>query len=350
MVASALLVTFDGVDAPNDLGFLFSLDVGAMLSHRLLRECSLLLSADLLLPFTRPSFDVVVARGVMIRLDCARDGHHVSCEVEQRFELSAGASGARLFAPTSLGFSDLELTVNGEASRGDVRLAAGERASFEVRYVVETPRGSTLLVPAVDLRHVVLGEGERFYRRVELSVPVLAGEEIEVEGGVAIEASASGLSVYVGAARVDEWPHRTPSLPALAVRHHHEARAFANGGPAVAIGGRIDLGAPGGRFWLAVGYEVGLFEHLIASLWLETDLESISEALLIEAALPGLFILPSLSGGVGLVLTQLGPRNADAALRIRLALSSYALGVIADFDYFPSTGTWTAGVAARLGL
>lgn len=197
----------------------------------------------------------------------------------------------------------------------------------------------------------MLGEGERFYRRrVELSVPVLAGEDVEVEGGVAIEASASGLDVYVGADRVREWPHRSLSLPTLAVSHHHEAEAFANGGPALAIGGHLDLDAPGGRFWLAVGYEVGLFEHLIASLWLETDLESISEALLIEVALPGLFVLPSLSGGLGLVLTQLGPRNADAALRIRLALSSYVLGVITDFDYFPSTGTWMAGVAARIGI
>ena len=56
------------------------------------------------------------------------------------------------------------------------------------------------------------------------------------------------------------------------------------------------------------------------------------------------------AGGLGLVLTQLGPRDADAALRIRLALSSYVLGVITDFDYFPSTGTWTAGVAARVGI
>lgn len=293
----------------------------------------------------------VLARDVTIRLDCGRDGQHVSCVVRQRFELSAGATGARLLAPAAGVLLDFALTVDGEPSSGDVLLAAGESATFDVRYRVQTPRGSALLVPAVDLRHVVLGEGERLHRqRIGLDVPVLAGDGIEVEGGVAIDASAPGLDVHVGRDRVAQWPHRSQGLPTLAVSRHREAEAFANGGPAVALGGRFDLDAPGERFWLAAGYEVALFEHLIASLWIETDLESIAEALLIEVALPGLFVLPSLSAGAGLVLTQLGPRQSDAALRIRLALSSYVLGVIADFDYFPSTGTWTAGIAARIGI
>jgi len=96
--------------------------------------------------------------------------------------------------------------------------------------------------------------------------------------------------------------------------------------------------------------QVAAEEHFIASLWFETDTESISEALLIEVAAPGLFILPSLAVGVGVVATQLGPRNADAALRIRMTSSSWGLGFVSDFDYFPSTGTWSAGLAGRFGI
>ena len=58
VVASAMLASFEGVERERDAGLLLSLDLGAMLSYRLLREWSLLVSADLLLPFTRPSFDV----------------------------------------------------------------------------------------------------------------------------------------------------------------------------------------------------------------------------------------------------------------------------------------------------
>lgn len=62
VVASAMLARFEGVDDERASGLLLSLDIGATLSYRLLREWSLLMSADLLLPFTRPSFELAGVR------------------------------------------------------------------------------------------------------------------------------------------------------------------------------------------------------------------------------------------------------------------------------------------------
>jgi hypothetical protein len=63
VVAGAMLARFEGVEREREAGLLLSLDLGATLSYRLLREWSLLMSADLLLPFTRPSFDVAGVSG-----------------------------------------------------------------------------------------------------------------------------------------------------------------------------------------------------------------------------------------------------------------------------------------------
>jgi len=67
-------------------------------------------------------------------------------------------------------------------------------------------------------------------------------------------------------------------------------------------------------------------------------------------ASPFLILLPSASAGVGFVARQLGPRDADAAFRVRLGVGVWVVGVSADFDYWPAIGEWTASLRARVSL
>ena len=87
------------------------------------------------------------------------------------------------------------------------------------------------------------------------------------------------------------------------------------------------------------------------SAWVETDLDSLYESLLVEFSLPGLiFAVPGLGVGVGAVARQLGDRDADAALRVRVSAQWFAVGLVADFDYWPVLGRWTGVVRARVSL
>jgi hypothetical protein len=134
------------------------------------------------------------------------------------------------------------------------------------------------------------------------------------------------------------------------VEFRHRPEPFANGGPALVLGGQLRTDAPGGTPLLGLGYEVGLIEHLVLSLWFETTFQAIAQSLILELVSPGFFILPSVAAGLGVVVTQLGPRGVDAALRLRFTVSTFAVGLVADFDYFPSDGSWNIGIAGRVGM
>lgn len=128
---------------------------------------------------------------------------------------------------------------------------------------------------------------------------------------------------------------------------------LANGGPALTLTGRFDAARAyaGVRTILSVGYEVGLFDYLIVSAWFETDFEEISEAVIVEGALPSIiYAIPGLSFGVGAVARQLGQRDVDAAFRMRIGLHWYYVGFVGDFDYWPAIPGWTATLGMRLGI
>lgn len=295
----------------------------------------------------------VIARDVRVQLECGRRPGAVECHVELRFELEAADADGRF---TASGLDDLRVSFDGREGdswdRVDASLPAGRRVRVEARYSLNRGDSWPVLVPALGLRHPALGETWRFYgARDRVRVEMPRGEGLRVEGDVSYEGSGlGGLAVSVGDDWVRSWPHDASSWADVEVELRHEAEPFANGGPVVLFGGRLLTDAPGGAPLLGLGYEVGLVEHLVLSLWFQTDFESIAQALVVEVVSPGIFILPSFGAGVGLVLTELGPRGVDAAMRLRLSLSSWSLGFVADFDYYPSAGSWSIGLAGRIGI
>jgi hypothetical protein len=300
-----------------------------------------------------------------VRVDGEAVAHEVSVLVERtassgfpryhvwsRLLLEAGPDGAAVHVRAR--GPDARLEVDGQVVPGPtVVLEPGQRAVVVARHEDwwETP-GQRLLFPALELRHFVFGEPWRFHRqhRSTTILPV-CGRALEMDGAARVDVRGfPGMRVHVNRARVDTWPHVTDRLPRIELSRTHEPESLANGGPAVLLGGRMSTDGLASDFVLGVGYEVGLVEHLILSVWFETDIDSISEALVLEVASPALFILPAVSAGVGVVATQLGPRGADGGLRLKASLFSFLLSFAATFDYYFASGGWNITLGGQIGI
>ncbi|MCB9593126.1 MAG: hypothetical protein H6719_10370 [Sandaracinaceae bacterium] len=240
-------------------------------------------------------------------------------------------------------------------ARVEVEIEADRELGRGVEYVGEAP---WIVMPMVG-RHPLFGQSEGMRRGGDGIGGVLVdGARVRFEGELGVEVEAPGfLHVRVAGHEVDGSRTLDASRPTLSLGI--EARPDADpvvqlGGPVVALGATGPFpGSPDDepRFHLSVGYELGLFEWVLVSAAFETDFDSIAEALVVEAATPQLMVIvPSISGGVGVVARQLGDRDADAALRLRAGVHLFGVGVRADYDYWPTTGDWTVTIAARISL
>ena len=115
--------------------------------------------------------------------------------------------------------------------------------------------------------------------------------------------------------------------------------------------GTVAGGARNDRPMLRVAYEAGLGPWVFVSASFETDFDSILQSAVIDVATPQVLIfLPSLRAGTGVVARQLGPRDADVGVRLRLGASMFAAGGDVDFDYWPAIDEWTMTGALRISL
>lgn len=287
-----------------------------------------------------------VADDVRVVVRCAVD------EIGPRTARCVVVAEARLRAvdAVELSLPDDEgavVEVDGAAAQGPVTLAPGEIALVTLRFertLAESVRDTDApwIFTPVRTRHMLLGEststrhegdgayGEPFVgSRLEVAgTPVL-----DAEGDVQVDLAAP-LSLTLG----------------LAARESSDAIVL-HGGPYVGGGiwGPIDDDQSRGA--LRVGYELGITDWMILGVALETDFDSLAESIVLEIASPELMIiLPSLSAGIGVVVRELGPRDADAALRIALGYQIFAAGAYASFDYWPAIGDWTLAAGFRLSL
>lgn len=282
------------------------------------------------------------------------------CQVHARFYLQPGSDATASVAlspgsPAELLVDDAppEPMVGGPRRRIDLR--------FERHLAISADQNEDVFVMVpVRARHMVLGEstatrasGDGAYGtliegailrgviRAHVDAPHelvvnIAGQTLEgdtIESGVELPAETTHLALVLEA-------------PA------HQDQPIQDGGPLLLLGARFNLfGEDGGNFLLGGGYEVGIADYVLASLAFETNFESIMESLVVEIATPELLVIfPSLAAGVGVVARQLGNRDADAALRLRIAFNVMAIGFVGDFDYWPAIGDWTATMACRLSI
>ena len=226
-------------------------------------------------------------------------------------------------------------------------LSAGERAHVrvELQGLSRRPPRPGVVAPLapITLRHPLLAERHRRDR-----------ENPPIEAIVVLPVRGPGLSNT--RARLETDAERM-SLEEVdgdsAVRFAGPDRerratdiALAHGGPVLMVGADTR-----GLARFAAGYEADVYEYLVLSLFGEVTESSVSQALLLEAALPGmLIVLPSLSAGIGIVVRESFDGAVDGALRIRLAVQSYSLGLVGDIDYRFATDDWQGWLSLRVGL
>jgi hypothetical protein len=207
-------------------------------------------------------------------------------------------------------------------------------------------------------RHLLLGDGGNVQREGgTVYGELIAGSAITFAGNIGVYAEGpDAVSVNIGGHPVHGPAELTAAHSALILaavpEPASEPSVVQHGGPVLAAGTRLDLSdEDDSRFLLRGAYELAVEGHFIGSISFETDFESIYESLVIEAASPEILVLlPSLSAGVGFVARQLGNRDADAALRLRVGMNFIAVGVTCDFDYWPSIGDWTGMVVGRISI
>jgi hypothetical protein len=295
-----------------------------------------------------------VARDLSVRGSCeVRDHASARCVVVVQGWLEALDGTVALRDEPRSGLPGVRregrLLVGGEPLLRPRTLQEGEAVQITGRLVVDldTRRGwdGLLTHPGLGLRHPLLGESWLVHHStIEVDVVPVGGPELRFQG--------AGVEV-TGDARVEVQMPAEPDgsfgLRFRPPRGGPPQGPLAHGGPVVTLGGTLQATTP----TLGLGYEVGLFEFLVLSAWLETDFSSLSEAVIVEAVTPGalFFVWPSLSAGVGLVASQAGALDPRFALRLRLSASTYAIGFVADFDYFPSPSEhWNVTLSARLSL
>ncbi len=241
-------------------------------------------------------------------------------------------------------------------------LAPGQRVRVELSSAAalsahETSSGSGWIVPAMRLRHLLFGGGpEPHLEAVSVSGQLIEGASVRVEGSVHVRMRAPRfVRVQLDGATLEPDSRRDSQHLELNLSLDlpwHAPSLLQPGGPLLALGARFpDLRSDGGgRFLLRVGYELGFTPYFFGSVAVESDFDSLMESVVLEAATPAVFILPGVAAGVGVVARQFGHRGADAALRLQVAIHLPVLGVVADFDYWPSVQSWTGTIAARFSL
>jgi hypothetical protein len=304
-------------------------------------------------------------RDLRVTVRCAAiegGGVGARCRLASRYTLEA--AGPVMLRPRYGGARGPEgepgaLRVDGAPLGGERVLAGGEavRVGVEATRVMQASRRRPFLLPPNRARHPLLGDDAGAWRAPPaLGAPLADGPRVRLEGPVHADVEPGPARVTIGgeavrgvrALDVERATVRLtlprPPSPGSPVQH---------GGPALGLGARLRFQVPDdeGRWLLRVGYELAFFEHLIGSVWLETDFESVMEVLQVELALPQvLFLIPSAAVGVGVVARQLGPRAPDAALRLHVGWNVFALGMSGDFDYWPALGGWTGSLSVRVSL
>jgi len=285
------------------------------------------------------------------------DPDWVYCRLRASFTLEATG-------PVQLAGEESNATqVDGRPLDVEVTVEPAERVRVEVdanRNIAREPDGSgypyddePFLMSPIRTRHPILG-----HRRVAPAVPwptmrvsFARGAQLRIEEPVHYDLSrAAEVTVRTDRAALDE--HSVRGM-GVVIRPDRPDETVLHGGPVVGVGGTVGFAGhpPLAGVHLRAGYELGVLDVLVLSLAVETDFQSIAEALVIEVASPEIwFVLPSFGAGVGIVARQLGQRDADAALRLRMTVTWALLGFVADFDYWPAVGAWTGTFGARVGI
>lgn len=281
------------------------------------------------------------------------------CTVEASFALRALEPGVELEVPPA---TAALVTIDGARVGGTRALSEGVSVRVVLRFerslsITVTEPDSPWILSPVRARHLIFGESPGLRRSGDgASGVLLDGVSLVVEGAIAVDATGRGpVEVDVGAepvtARADVHAPR-PSLSLGLSAPAPDDPIVQSGGPVLALGLRgTTMPGDEGRFALGIGYELALLEHVLFSIALESDLQSLAESLVAEIASPELAILiPSFAAGVGVVLRQAPGQVSQGALRIRVGANVAAAGLVADFDYWPSAGDWTLTAAARISI
>lgn len=295
-------------------------------------------------------------RDASIVVACSEGGlAPVACEVRARFVLvsDVGATVAVRGEPTDLrvdGAPSMAFTLE-PGVPVHIELAVGRELSVD-----EEPVDPYFMSP-LWMRHVLLGDTESFrYQGQGVSGALVGGEELLVEGTVAIEAHDTGdVAVSLDGRPIAGSDALEVRFVDVALQRQVDTTPpgiLRNGGPTLGLGVRADLYRnDDGRFLLRAGYELALSEYFFMGLELETNFESVMESLTVEVASPSLLVIfPGLFGGVGAVARQLGDRDADAALRLRVGVQFPVVSFVGDFDYWPTIGDWTGSMVVRLSI
>jgi hypothetical protein len=252
--------------------------------------------------------------------------------------------------------------LGGRPFTGTLALAPGMSRTLVIRATRDLhgafDSNDYLVFSAPVTRHPLLSESHAFaYSNDAWNVALLRGD-FAVTGPVRLDArNTTGLEVKLGERRVNDVCTlplgREPIALSVALRRDRDHEGpLANGGLALLGATRENLDREEGeRALVAVEYAVVLHDFVFASASIATDFDSVFESLVLEVATPDLiFLIPSLSAGLGVVVRELGDRTADAALRARFIATWPMLGMQIDLDYWPDLGQWTSTVGLRVGL
>lgn len=309
-------------------------------------------------------------RGLSVEVRCTEETlveTSARCEVRAHFVLEA-LEPVEVTAPAVSGVTAVSLRIGGRELLSDTHpseggrqaLGLGEVVEVDLSFVValhtETTFGEEpLLLTPVRARHLIFGEATSMRHAGDALYGIFVeGPSLHFTDGVAVVRETGAVGLSVGGQAVDSGTYEVAHAGyALSLEGSvSSGPILENGGPVLGLGGRFDLYRPDeGRFLLRVGYELGLADYVVASLSFETDFDSIMESVVIEVGSPeALILLPSISAGIGIVARQLGNRDADAALRLRLGYQVTAIGLGVDFDYWPAFSDWTASFVVRLSV
>ncbi len=198
-------------------------------------------------------------------------------------------------------------------------------------------------------RHPFFGEHDPLSHGVSDVAPRVAfvtGDRTLVRPSHFHLAHQGDVVVRVGERIVED--HEIAHARSLTLEFRPTVPMIRNGGP-VLIAGVSDFGgarAPN----IGLAYEFRLAsDFVLVSGELAIDLNPVAlfESVVIEL---GGSLFWTASAGVGVVMRQLGDRDADVGARIRFAINLWLPGVMFDIDLWPSQGTATFSMRGRLSF
>jgi hypothetical protein len=301
----------------------------------------------------------VRVRAPVLRVACAGGEARgpIDCAVTARFVLVTDVGATAIVR----GEPELLLVAGAPLPSGALELPPGSETDVELRVrrsllVREGPSDPWFMSP-LWMRHMVLGESETMrWEGSGVSGALVEGPDVLLESAVSVDGSAAGdVRVSLDGQPVEGTATVTARFLDVGLGREVESAApgvLRNGGPTLGLGLRADLYRnDDGRFLLRGGYELAFGEYVMAGIEIETNFESLMESLVVEVASPSLLIIfPGLFAGLGVVARQLGPRDADAAMRLRLGIQFPVVSFVGDFDYWPAIGDWTGSAVVRLSI